>query len=444
VAGYVYVDYVTIRQFNIKTSCPTAGRFTFIPPNQMKKLYTNYINNFSGLSIEIWLLSLVTFVNRAGAMVLPFLSLYLVNEKGFTLPQVGWIMTAYGVGSFLGTWVGGRLTDTIGFYKVITASLFLGGLGFIGLQFLDSYYGIAFGMFALIFIADAYRPAIFVACGAYSKPENTTRSIALIRLAINLGFSIGPVIGGIIIASISYSSLFWIDGITCVLAASFLFVLLKPKKVTEEAPKKIKFGLPPLKNKLFMLLILIMVLSTMMFVQYFSVIPLYYEQAHFLSEDVIGALLFLNGIIIVVFEMPLVGWLERINISKTMATFWGMVFLALSFIVLNLGDWFGILVIGMVLMTVGEMIGSPFSNALALEMAPEGRKGSYMGLYSMSFSVSHIFGHNGGMNLVNSFGYANTWYIIFGVVAIVAMLSLLLHQRVKKSRILATTPEFPV
>jgi predicted MFS family arabinose efflux permease len=405
----------------------------------MRKLYRNYIDNFSGLSKEIWLLSFVTFINRAGAMVLPFLSLYLVKSKGFTLPQVGWIMTCFGLGSLAGTWVGGKLTDSIGAYKVITTSLFLGGLGFIGLQFMDSFYGFCAGIFVLIFVADAYRPAIFVACDAYSKPKNITRSIALIRLAINLGFSIGPVIGGIIIARINYTSLFWIDGITCILAAALLFVLLKPKRVSAEEEQliKVKEGVSPYKNSLFLLLIVIMLLSTMMFVQYFSVMPLYYEQAYFLSEDVIGGILFLNGIIIVVFEMPLVGWLERINISKTMATFWGMVFLALSFLVLNLSDSFFILIIGMVLMTVGEMIGSPFSNALALEMAPKGRKGSYMGLYSMSFSISHIFGHNGGMNLVDQFGYRNTWFIIVVILVLVSALALLLHKKVKKKSILA-------
>lgn len=409
----------------------------------MRKLYTNYIDNFSGLSKEIWLLSLVTFINRAGAMVLPFLSLYLVNAKGFTLPQVGWIMTCFGLGSLAGTWVGGKLTDSIGAYKVITTSLFLGGLGFIALQFMESFYGFCLGIFALIFVADAYRPAIFVACDAYSKPKNITRSIALIRLAINLGFSIGPVIGGIIIARINYNSLFWIDGITCILAAALLFILLKPKRITPEEAQviRIKEGVSPYKNGLFLLLIVIMVLSTMMFVQYFSVMPLYYEQAYFLSEDIIGGILFLNGIIIVAFEMPIVGWLERINISKTMATFWGMVFLALSFLVLNLNDTFSVLIIGMVLMTLGEMIGSPFSNALALEMAPKGRKGSYMGLYSMSFSVSHIFGHNGGMNLVDQFGYKNTWFIIVGILILVSILTLWLHKKVKKRSILALTSE---
>ncbi|GEQ85749.1 MFS transporter [Patiriisocius marinistellae] len=401
----------------------------------MKKFYRNYIANFEGLSKEIWLLSLVTFINRAGAMVIPFLSLYLVTDKGFTKPEVGIIMTCFGIGSFAGTWIGGKLTDSIGFYKVITGSLFLGGVGFFLLQYIDTFYGFCIGIFSLILVADAYRPAIFVASDVYSKEGNKTRSIALIRLAINLGFSIGPVIGGLIIAHISYTSLFWIDGITCAAAAILLFILLKPKKATIDEPVIIikKEGLPPYRNTYFVLFFIIMVLTSITFVQYFSVMPLYYSEDHFLNEDTIGWLMFLNGAMIVIFEMPLVAWLERIKISKTMATFWGGIFIMLSFLVVNLTSWSGVLVVGMLLMTIGEMVGSPFSSALALEMAPKGRKGNYMGLYSMSFSISHMVGHNGGMNLAESFGYDITWYAMAAVLIIVSILTLWLYRLLKKS-----------
>jgi predicted MFS family arabinose efflux permease len=331
--------------------------------------------------------------------------------------------------------IGGYLTDKIGFYKVITLSLFFGGLGFIALQFLDSFYGICLGIFTLILIADSYRPAIFVACDAYSESKMITRSIGLIRLAINLGFSIGPLIGGIIIARISYSSLFWIDGISCMIAAALLFVLLTPKRTAgkEKTEFKVKEGLAPYRNGYYMLLIIILITSGSMFVQYFSVVPLYYEKAHFLTEDLIGWLLFLNGIIIVIFEMPLIAWLERLEISKTMATFWGTFFLMLSFLVLNITSWSGILVLAMILMTLGEMIGSPFSNSLALQMAPKGRKGAYMGMYSMSFSFSHIIGHNSGMNLVDRFGFDNTWYLVSVALLFICLLTLWLLQLLKKS-----------
>lgn len=403
----------------------------------MKKIYTNYVANFRGLSREIWLLSLVTFINRAGAMVIPFLSLYLINVEGFTLPQVGWIMSCFGLGSLVGTYIGGRLTDTIGFYKVILASLFLGGVGFIFLQFLNTFYGFCAGIFMLTLMADAGRPAIFVAADAYSKPGNITRGIALIRLAINLGFSIGPLVGGLIIANINYTSLFWIDGLTCMIASLGVFLLLKPKKQKDtplEKPILIKEGVPPYLNKLFMIFFIIMVAYSLAFVQYFSVMPVYYEKVHFLSEDVIGWLLFINGATIVIFEMPLIAWLDRKKISKTMATFWGIFFLGLSFLVLNLTSWSGVLIIAMLLMTLGEMIGFPFSNALALEMAPKGRKGSYMGLYSMSFSFAHLLGHNGGMNMVNSFGYFSTWTIFSIFLLLLAILTIWLYFLLKKSK----------
>jgi predicted MFS family arabinose efflux permease len=401
----------------------------------MKKLVNTYTSNFKGLSKEIWLLSFVTFINRAGAMVLPFLSLYLVNDQGYTLPEVGIIMTCYGVGSFLGTLSGGRLTDTIGFYKVIVASLFLGGIGFILFQFISGYLMTCIGMFLLIFIADSYRPAVFVAIDVYSKPENKTRSIALLRLAINLGFSIGPLLGGLIIAHINYGSLFWIDGVTCMIAGIALFILLKPKAVSKDTVKvpDIVEGRSPYRNPYYLLLFVIMVLSSITFVQYFSVMPLYWEADYLLTPDLIGWLMFTNGAIIVVFEMPLVAWLEKINISKTMAVFWGGAFLGVSFLVVNLTTGIWILVAGMVLMTIGEMIASPFASALALEMAPKGRKGSYMALFSMSFSISHMVGHNGGMNLAYTYGFNTTWYIMFAFMIFVSGLTLWLYYVLKKS-----------
>ena len=91
---------------------------------------------YKGFSREVWLLALITFVNRAGAMVIPFLSLYLNKDLGFSLSQVGWIMSCFGFGSLLGVFLGGKLTDQIGYYKVMYSSLLLGGLVFFILQFL--------------------------------------------------------------------------------------------------------------------------------------------------------------------------------------------------------------------------------------------------------------------------------------------------------------------
>jgi len=95
---------------------------------------------YKGLSREIWYLALITLVNRAGAMVIPFLSLYLTKYMGYGLTEVGWVMTSFGFGSVAGVWLGGKLTDKIGFYRVLVLSLFLAGIVLFSLQYLHSFW----------------------------------------------------------------------------------------------------------------------------------------------------------------------------------------------------------------------------------------------------------------------------------------------------------------
>jgi len=400
----------------------------------MKKLYINYINTFKGLSTEVWWLALITLINRAGTMVIPFLSLYLRDGLDFTLTDVGWVMSAFGVGSVIGSWLGGKLTDKIGYYKVMFRSLLTTGILFIGIQFLTTFASFCFGIFVLMVIADMFRPAMFVALSAYSKPENKTRSVTLIRLAINLGFSAGPAIGGLIITSLSYNGLFWVDGITCFLAGILLLKVLHPKKVKIEDEIKVKNPISAYSDTAFWVFLLSMSLFGLVFLQYFSTMPIYYKDIHLLSELNIGLLMGMNGFFIFLLEMPLIKWLEGTNYTKSGLMFFGAFLMALSLLVLNLTSWTGIIVVGMLFMTIGEMIAFPFSNAFAMDRAKKGNQGEYMALYSISFSVAHIISHNAGMQLVSAQGFDMTWYIFTGV-AVLCMIALLyLRRMVKKEK----------
>ncbi|MBD0832089.1 MFS transporter [Aestuariibaculum sediminum] len=398
----------------------------------MKLLLKNYINTFKGLSKEIWWLALITFINRAGTMVIPFLSLYLKEDLQFSVSQVGWIMSAFGLGSVVGSWIGGKLTDQIGYYKVMVRSLIATGILFIALQKLNTFTSICIGIFIVMLVADAFRPAIFVALNAYSKPKNKIRSLTLIRLAINLGFSAGPAIGGLIITGLGYRGLFWVDGITCLLAAIVMIVVLNPKKakvlddLTNENPVSVY------KDKAFLIFFIAMVLFGIVFLQYFSTITIYYKDIHMLSELEIGLILGLNGLLIFIFEMPLIKWLENTAFTKLGLVFFGSVLTGLSLLILNFTSWSGILIIGMLLVTFGEMIAFPFSNAFAIERAKNGSQGEYMALYSISFSIAHIFGHNTGLQLTANLGYNNTWYIIAGIAAICAVILFTLNKKLNK------------
>lgn len=342
----------------------------------MKTLFSNYINTFKGLSSEVWWLALITLINRAGTMVIPFLSLYLTKSLNFTFAEVGWVMSAFGLGSVVGSWLGGKLTDKIGYYKVMVRSLLSTGILFIGLQFLNTFASFCIGIFIIMLVADMFRPAMFVALSAYSKPENKTRSVTLIRLAINLGFSAGPAVGGLIITTMSYNGLFWVDGITCMLATLLLIKVLNPKKaktldnVINQNPQS------AYKDKAFWIFLASMTLFGIIFLQYFSTMPLYYKDVHKLSELEIGLLLGLNGFFIFILEMPLIKWLEHTRYTKPGLMIFGAALTLVSFLVLDLTSWVGVLVIGMLLMTIGEMIAFPFQMHLPCNALKKEIKGS--------------------------------------------------------------------
>ena len=88
------------------------------------------------------------------------------------------------------------------------------------------------------------------------------------------------------------------------------------------------------------------------------------------------------------------------------------ILIGFSYIILNL--WFSVwaLAIGMLLITVGEMLNFPNANRVAMDRAEGGKIGDYMGLYTIAFSIAHIVGHNGGLFMIHHFGYEVTWWIM--------------------------------
>jgi len=267
----------------------------------------------------------------------------------------------------------------------------------------------------------------------YSKEENRTRSVTLIRLAINLGFSLGPAVGGLIIANISYQALFWVDGVTCIFAAILILKYLYQKSaINKEKLENKEVKLSPYRDKQYLVFWFAMFLIGFTFMQYFSTIPLFYNENMKMNEEEIGLLLAMNGFIIFLLEMPIVHSFEKSKLEGLKIVIAGTFMLAISFFVLNISNWIGIVIIGMLFMTFGEMLGFPFSNAYALERSKKGNQGEYMAMYSMSFSVAHILGPNIGMHLTENYGFAFTWYVMAILLLVACILIFWLHNLVQK------------
>jgi predicted MFS family arabinose efflux permease len=387
-----------------------------------KNAFRKYIDNFRGFRREVWILTLVTFINRAGTMVLPFLSKYLYEDLHFSELQIGNILVCFGLGSMLGSWLGGKLSDKIGFYKIMIFSLFVSGLMFFGLQYITSYIGLCIAVFSIMVVADMFRPAMFVSLGAYAKPENRTRALTLVRLAINLGFAAGPALGGLIIMNIGYKGLFWADGATCILAISIFWLLVKEKKKPAES-KEAKALLEAnresvFKDRPFWIFLFMCVITGVLFFQLFTTIPLYHKKQFDLNELQTGLLLTLNGVLIFFMEMPVVSYIERNKLNKVKVVTIGCLLMTISLFLLLINFWAGILIIMMLFMTVAEMFAFPFSNSFAMSRAPKGHEGRYMAIFTMSFSAAHILSAKIGMGVVAAYGYQMNW-LFMGILGLI-------------------------
>ena len=390
----------------------------------LQRAFNKYIDNFRGFSREIWILTLITFINRAGTMVLPFLSKYLREDLDFSYNQVKWILISFGLGSIVGSWLGGKLSDKIGFYKIMIFSLMTSGIAFFGLQFVTSFEGLLVAMFFIMVVADMFRPAMFVSLGAYAKPENRTRALTLVRLAINLGFAAGPALGGLLIMTVGYKGLFWVDGATCILAILIFWIKVKEKKKSKytdkEHPGEI-LTYSVFKDRPFWIFLGATLITGILFFQLFTTIPLYHKEQFNLSELQTGLLLTLNGVLIFFLEMPIVSYIERHKINKLKVITLGCLAMAISIYLHLVNQWAGILIIMMLFMTFGEMFVFPFSNSFAMSRAPKGHEGRYMAIFTMSYSTAHILSAEAGMDMIRLFSYQNNWFFM-GTLGIIGVL----------------------
>lgn len=371
-----------------------------------------YRNAYTGIPRPVWWLAMVMFVNRSGTMVIPFLTVYLTSQ-GYSLRDAGYVMGAFGLGSIVGGYIGGRLTDRFGFFYIQFWSLFLNGVLFIVLGQMKTLWEYAVCIFVLSSLGEAFRPANAAAIAAYSNDQNRIRCYALNRLAINLGWSIGPAVGGVL-ASVDYHYLFWADGITCMAASFLLFAGLSPKDAAARKTKIIAATaiVSAYKDKPFLQGMFYLFLVALAFFQWFSVLPVYFKTVLYLNEATIGWILATNGLLIAAIEMVLVYKLEnrRHSLLYILA---GAFLIGLSFLLLVAGQSATVAVTSMLVVTFGEMLLFPFMNNFWVKRSAENNRGQYAALYTISFAAATVLAPTGATQLVDWLGFDVLWIVDF-------------------------------
>lgn len=392
-----------------------------------------YKTSFSGLSKEVWLLSLIMLVNRSGTMVLPFLTLYLTGpDMNRSLSDAGFVMALFGLGSVLGAFIGGKLSDKSGFYKVQLFSLFFGGLLFIVLGQIKSYPLICVFTFFLSLVNESFRPANSSAIAHFSGVENRTRSYSLNRLSVNLGWALGASMGGFV-AAYNYEWLFWIDGITNLFAAALFYFLLRPAKLkakTRPAEHGADIRHSAYKDRYYLVFIVLIVLFAMGFFQLFTTVPNYMRDELQLNEPFIGGIMAINGLIIVLIEMVLIYRLEKKNRNMDFIIL-GLLLCALAFPIMLLPGPAELMALGMILMiTVGEVITMPFMNTYWTLRSNQNNRGQYAALYTMAWGLSQVIGPYVSARVVEASNF-NTLYLGMAALFLVCALGFVYLKREK-------------
>jgi MFS family permease len=384
-----------------------------------------------GLPASVWFVFATTLVNRAGSMVVPFMVLYVTRYLGVRPALGGMALTVYGLGGLLGAPIAGRLCDRIGPFAVLRASLVLSGL--ILLTFpLTTRFGVFLAItFVWSLVAESVRPASLAALTAVVRPEQRKAAVAVNRLAINLGMSVGPAVGGFL-ATVSFPLLFVVDGVTAIAAGLVLAGLmtwrtvesLGTRGVARAHARERKTGGSVLRDPRAVIFLTGVFLMAVVFYQHEAAMPLFLVRDLHYRESFYGILFAVNTVLIVLLEVPLNLAMQRWSHRWTLVL--GAVLFALGFGSMAVLHSVPGLLLAAVVWTFGEMIAMPASGAYAADIAPPGRAGEYAGAYASTFSLAILVGPWAGTIALEAFGGFALWLgmLVVGLVG-AAVLSLL-------------------
>jgi predicted MFS family arabinose efflux permease len=380
----------------------------------MKEFLRLYLDAYRGLSAPAWMLALVMLINRSGAMVIPFLGVYMINHLSFSLEDTGTVLSCFGIGAVAGSFAGGWLTDKVGHFKVQLFSLILTVPMFFLLPELNTVMKLAVGVFMLSLISETFRPANSVSIAYYSKPDNIIRSFSLNRMAMNLGFSIGPALGGFL-AAISYTFLFYGNAIAAFLSAILFFIYFRNKKGNEKKASEMVMEeiavkeRSPYKDVLFMLFSILCSIFTVCFFQLLSTLPLYYRAVYQMTEANIGVILAFSGVVVFLLEMLLVHIAEK-RLSPRDIIVLGTLLCGFYFLILKLAHGMWVLYTAMFVLCLAEILAMPFMATITLQRSTIKTRGAYMGINALSVSVAHVFSPFVGTRVAAVYGFPVLWW----------------------------------
>jgi MFS family permease len=337
-----------------------------------------------------WVLFAGSFVNRLGTFVLPFTTLYLTTVRHYSAPEAGVAIAAYGLGGLTAQAVGGLIADRLGRRNAISISMFGAAALTVALWQATSLAAIYPLMVGLGASAELYRPASGALIADLLPSDQRVTAFTLYRLAVNIGWAAGLALGGIIIEH-STAALFLGDAATS-LAFGVISLVALPHGT--RTAKHEEAHLPTARRSIlddrgFLLFLGAVLFSAIVYSQNASTFPLHLHDAGH-RPSTFGLLQALNGVLIVVFELPIIAWTQRHARTSMIALGQGLI--GLGFFTLLVAERTPLLVAMVIIWSLGEMIESPVAATFAADRAPARARGRYQSAYGGMFGIAWMLG----------------------------------------------------
>lgn len=364
----------------------------------MNETHPSLLSSLRSLPRPVWILFFGTFLNKFGAFVIPFLTLYMTG-RGYKAGDAGLAIAAYGLGNLLAAILGGHLADHFGRRKTIAVSMFSGAAVMLLLSCARTLPEIIVLTGLAGLTGELYRPASSALLADLIPPDRRVTAYSAYRMAFNAGWAFGPATAGFL-AGHSFFWLFVGDAMTSVLFGLVALIALPRGGITArkesgwaEAFQRIG------RDRQLHQVLLSTIFVGVIFFQMASTFGLHVVHQG-LSPKVYGFLLSLNGALVVCCELPLTTVTRRYPSRSVMSV--GYVLCGLGFALNAFAHNVPALVACMVVFTLGEMISMPVSVAYVAELAPPQMRGRYMGMYTMVWAVGMMIGPNIGVRFFST------------------------------------------
>ena len=368
-------------------------------------------STYGGLPTAFWWLWLGTLVNRLGGFVVPFLAFYLTGPMHRSAAFAGAVAALIGVGAAVSGIVGGVLTDRIGRKPTLIGSLAANAATIAALGFARSPWLLAAGALAVGLASNAYRPAVSAMIADLVPPEDRVRAYALNFWAINLGFAFSMASIGLV-TTLGYRALFLADG-----ATTLLFALLIGAMVRDTRPSGADLaaaGTPSgsggmgtvLRDRVYVAFVATTLAALFVLTQCNAGQPMAMARDG-LTAGQVGWISSINGLLIVLLQMPMTRWLKRWPERQVLAVSYTV--MGLGFAVQLFGHTIGVYGLSVAVWTLGEIGTTPTNQAIVARLAPAALRGRYMGLYQMSWTGAAILAPLVGGAVFGSLGAPTLW-----------------------------------